>query len=300
MADNIRAKPGGVGDPPVSTDEVAINSITVHVPHDRILLGDRTINGGFWSATNPGAVKFVTAQHVIVDSGAIDVDTSALATAALQGAANTSLTSLVDALDVALSTRASETTLAALNTKIPSSPATDRTLATAPFAVRLADGSGFISTLPVSLASLPALATGSNTIGAVTQNGTWTTGVNSGAKIGTVPVIGTTARTSGFATHLVAATSACYPCGGRVHSKNASVGYAQVFNAASLPANGAVPDEVIVVSGNNGASLLQFPPIPTNGYGTGLVVALSTTQATLTIIGTSDALIVVHFFPAQV
>ena len=179
MSDNIRVAPGAQSDPIVSTDETTLNSVAVQVPHTRILLGGRGADGGFWSASNAAPVYFANAQHVIVDSGALTatVDTSALATAANQATANGSLASLVSALDVALSTRASESTLSALNTKIPSSPATDRATAGGPFAVRLSDGSAFYAppfavsqsgSWSVSVSSLPALATGANTIGAVT------------------------------------------------------------------------------------------------------------------------------------
>lgn len=56
---------------------------------------------------------------------------------------------------------ATETTLAAMNTKIPASPATDRSTAAAPFATRLTDGTSFYKgttpadTQPISAAALP-------------------------------------------------------------------------------------------------------------------------------------------------
>lgn len=63
---------------------------------------------------------------------------------------------------------ATETTLAAINTKIPASPSQDRTTAAAPFATRLTDGTAFYKattpadTQPISAASLP-LPTGAAT-----------------------------------------------------------------------------------------------------------------------------------------
>ncbi len=69
---------------------------------------------------------------------------------------------------------ATETTLSALNTKIPASPSTDRTTAAAPFSTRLSDGTAFYKattpadTQPVSAASLP-LPTGAAT--AANQDG---------------------------------------------------------------------------------------------------------------------------------
>jgi hypothetical protein len=51
--------------------------------------------------------------------------------------------------------------------KIPSSPAAEHTTAASPNSCRLSDGAAFITTLPVSLASMPALAAGSAVIGHV-------------------------------------------------------------------------------------------------------------------------------------
>ena len=63
--------------------------------------------------------------------------------------------------NVTSTTLATETTLAAINTKIPASPATDRTTAAAPFALRLSDGTNFYNgatetTAAAILALLPA------------------------------------------------------------------------------------------------------------------------------------------------
>lgn len=121
----------------------------------------------------------------------------------------------VSVASIALPADAStETTLAAINAKVPSSPAQEHTTAGSPSSSRLTDGTSFYdarqiraltpsdevtiagtvgvtgtfwqATQPVSLASIPALAAGSNVIGGVTQSGSWDVGVT-----GSVAVTGT-------------------------------------------------------------------------------------------------------------
>lgn len=86
---------------------------------------------------------------------------------------------------------ATESTLSAINGKIPASPATDRTSAAAPFAMRLSDGTNFLSALPVTqsgswlvgLTGNPAVAQfGAWNVGitgtpAVAQSGSWSVGI---------------------------------------------------------------------------------------------------------------------------
>ena len=85
---------------------------------------------------------------------------------------------------------ATETTLAALNAKVPASPATDRATAAAPGAARLSDGSSFYKattpsdTQPVSAAALP-LPSGA----AVVQAGTLAA-TTTAAALGASTVIG--------------------------------------------------------------------------------------------------------------
>lgn len=73
---------------------------------------------------------------------------------------------------------ATESTLSALNAKIPASPATDRTTAAAPFAVRVSDGSAF-----VAVATSTAQATGNASLSSIDSK----TPALSG---GSVPVVG--------------------------------------------------------------------------------------------------------------
>lgn len=70
------------------------------------------------------------------------------------------------------------------------------------------------------------------------------------------------------------------------HNDNAAARYIQVHNAASLPANGAVPTYVIFVPADSNFSL----DIPLSGapFTNGIVVANSTTLATLTL-GSADS-----------
>lgn len=130
------------------------------------------------SATKPLPVDIKNTSLTVVDSAAenslsnIETDIDALNTkipanpATDRAAANGPfavrlsdgsawLTTLPISGTVSVTGVATETTLSALNTKIPSSPATDRTTAAGPFSVRLTDGSSFLSSLPV------------------TQSGTW-------------------------------------------------------------------------------------------------------------------------------
>lgn len=117
----------------------------------------------------------------------IDADTSTLAatdfaTSAKQDTGNASLASI----DSQLSDVATETTLSALNTKIPASPSTDRATAAAPFSVRLSDGAAFYKattpsdTQPVSAASLP-LPTGAATESTLATLNGKVTACNTGA-----------------------------------------------------------------------------------------------------------------------
>ena len=69
-------------------------------------------------------------------------------------------------------------------------------------------------------------------------------------------------------------------------NNNGSTRYLQVFDAAALPANGVVPDLVIAVT--TGATV-QIPLTGRVPFATGIVLAISTTAATLTI-GAADAL----------
>lgn len=122
-----------------------------------------------------------------------------------------SLDALLTSIDTSLADPATETTLSAINTKIPASPATDRAAAAAPFSVRLSDGTSFYKattpsdTQPVSAASLPlptGAATAANQDGIIRDGLGDTTQANvSGGRVHvdgsgvTQPVSGTVAAT---------------------------------------------------------------------------------------------------------
>lgn len=78
---------------------------------------------------------------------------------------------------------------------------------------------------------------------------------------------------------------------------NAAIRYAHIFDAASLPANGTAPTEPPHTLAVTGASVdpvvIDFGP---DGvfFPTGIVVANSTTQTTLTI-GSADSIIMVIY-----
>lgn len=127
MADNTTVNTGtaisGATNKTFASDDIG----GVQYPRTKITLGADGFNDGDVSSSNPMPI-----------SGPVTV--SGVATAANQTTGNTSLSSI----DAKLTDVATQTTLAAINTKLPSSPATDRTTAAAPFAVRLSDGSAFV------------------------------------------------------------------------------------------------------------------------------------------------------------
>ena len=162
MADNTTVNTGtaisGATNKTFASDDIG----GVQYPRTKITLGADGFNDGDVSSSNPMPI-----------SGPVTV--SGVATAANQTTGNTSLSSIdgklpalsggavpitgaltdtqlrASAVPVSASTlplptgAATESTLSALSAKIPASPATDRTTAAAPFAVRVSDGSAFVS-----------------------------------------------------------------------------------------------------------------------------------------------------------
>lgn len=78
-----------------------------------------------------------------------------------------------------------------------------------------------------------------------------------------------------------------------VSSKAAAAGFVFIFDAASLPANGTVPDFPPVPI-PAGPAFVSVPIDEGRSHATGLVVAFSSTQATLTI-GTADCWFEAHW-----
>jgi hypothetical protein len=115
-----------------------------------------------WTCAVGSATKFQVKLSTQV-AGVGTANVSVTASSSAPGSAATIVAS--SALPTGAAT---ETTLAAMNAKIPASPATDRSTAAAPFATRLSDGAAFYKattpadTQPISAAALP-LPTGAAT-----------------------------------------------------------------------------------------------------------------------------------------
>lgn len=112
----------------------------------------------------------------------------------------------------------------------------------------------------------------------------------------TSPAKGTTTSSTGLETSRVISASACLVARASMLNTNAGVRYIHVFDATSLPANGAVPlDTAHATTGQR--AILTYA-IPTTRFATGCVVAMSTTSSTLTL-GAAEALFTVDQFPAN-
>ena len=102
-----------------------------------------------WPVSLASLPAFASPPTVILGAGS-----AAIGSVAVTSAPTTAITAAALPLPSGAATEAGNLATIATNTgKIPTSPATDRTTALAPFAVRLSDGSSFLSALPVSWAS---------------------------------------------------------------------------------------------------------------------------------------------------
>jgi hypothetical protein len=156
---------------------------------------DRTTAGGpssvrlsdgsaFYKPTTPSDTQPISASSLPLPTGA------ATSAAQTDGSQKTQLVNGANAagvngsgqvaiqnepnIDAALSTRATESTLAGVKTgtdRIPSSPATDRTTAASPFSVRLSDGSAFFDPRSIRALTSSDVVTVANT-GFVANAGT--------------------------------------------------------------------------------------------------------------------------------
>lgn len=120
---------------------------------------------------------------------------------------------------------------------------------------------------------------------------------NIGGVLNNVPGLGSANDSTAYESSHVFSTSACEPARLTVYSKNGGALTVMFFNATSLPANGALPKETpIPISPSNRTTTSYVNP--TGRYTIGLVGALSTTNSSLTILGTSDGWFSADFFPA--
>ena len=135
-----------------------------------------------------------------------------------------------------------------------------------PAFVRLSDGAAAITTLPVSLATAPALVTGTATIGAVSLAPRTTGGLT---------VARTISAASTNATSVKASAGQVY--GIQAYNLNASPRYLKLYNKASAPTVGSeTPVATYLIPGNTaGAGFVITTP---NGmaYSTGIAFALTT------------------------
>jgi len=141
-----------------------------------------------------------------------------------------------------------------------------------------------------------AATTATQTTTTATNTSTLAGVVNAGAAI-TKQKAGTSYNSAALEKSAVISAVAASPAIARMWNAGGSTRFLQLHDASSLPANGAIPDDVVSV-GTAAAALPIVLPIPSNGYATGVVAACSTTAATLTITGTNDALFSVILFPS--
>lgn len=136
-------------------------------------------------------------------------------------------------------------------------------------------------------------------VGGVDTGGTARTAlVNAAGVLQSGIAKGTSYSSAALEASAVVSASACLVSQVRAQNFGASTRYIQLHNASSLPANGTVPKAVVGV-GTNATGIITFA-IPTDRFSTGLVVACSTTQGTLTISGGADLLIAADLFPTNV
>ena len=99
------------------------------------------------------------------------------------------------------------------------------------------------------------------------------------------------ADSGAFATNLVVSATARRWRALNVRSSAAADRFLHIFNAAALPPNGTAPSYCPLRVPPGGQAGYAVPPVL---FGTGIVVASSTTEATLTLTGAADMWFSVH------
>jgi hypothetical protein len=140
-----------------------------------------------------------------------------------------------------------------------------------PVFVRLSDGSAAIATLPVSLASLPALAAGTNLVGRVQLDAATANGATPATYV---------SAASTNATSVKASAGQVY--GVLLSNVNAAARYLKIFNKASAPTVGTdTPVMNLIIPGNAaGAGSNVFLPVGA-AFSTGIAFAITTGVALL-------------------
>lgn len=218
-------------------------------------------------------------------------------TGAKQDTGNGSLASILTKLTDTLARfgvlGANGSAIASVTNGVPVTPETASTWNVSDRAARLlgaitgANGSGIAST------------TNAVPVGGVDTGGTARTALtNASGVLQNSAAKGTAYSSAALEASAVVSASACLVSQVRVQNFGASTRYLQLHNAAALPANGTVPKAVTGI-GTNATGVITFA-IPTDRFSTGLVVACSTTQGTLTISAGADFLIAADLFPTNV
>lgn len=233
---------GTSGDPFVTEDDV------------NILVGGTALS-------NANPVPVSDAGGSLTVDGTVALDTATLAALETISVANFPATQPVSAASLPLPTgAATEATIAAINTKIPASPATDRATAAAPASVRLSNGSAFITpttpsdTQPVSLA--PATVYRNINLGV--------TGVNAKTSAGTL---------YGYA----------------LFNSGSAVRYVKIYNTAIAPTASDTPVMTLLLPAGSGANVSIDRGL-TFSAGIGLRASTGVTDADTGAPGTNEVI----------
>ncbi|WP_448510960.1 beta strand repeat-containing protein [Immundisolibacter sp.] len=247
---------------------------------------DATLTGGTQKAIARGGAKGATTAADVTSTN-VDANTQAL-DVSVKGTPTVSVTS--SALP---SGAATETTLSALNTKIPASPAQDRTTAAAPHATRLTDGTAFYKattpadTQPISAASLP-LPTGASTSALQTTGNTSLGNIDTKLIDGTQKSIarggakGTTTAADVTSTNVDANTQAL----------DVSVKGTAAISAASLPLPSGASTSALQTTGNTSLSNIDGKLPTTLGQKTmanSFAMTIASDQSAIPITGSITA-----------
>jgi len=268
-----------------------------------------TISGTPAVTVSSGSVAVSSLPGV---SGTVAVSSSALPTGAATDPLQTSGT-------VSAATTATQTTTTATNTGTIAGAvsASDATLpasavqiagvgqSTAPTAVTAGRavrawfsliGAQMVGLLGANGSAI-ASATNAVPVGGKDSGGTSQTVLVSAAGIVQVQsATGTASTSTAQEASRVISASACSVSRAAMQNASASTRYLQLHDATSLPANGAVPEAVIII-GTTQTQVMTWSH-PNNRFTTGCVAATSSTGPTLTI-GSADAIFQVDLFPAS-
>lgn len=174
---------------------------------------------------------------------------------------------------------ATETTLSALNTKIPSSPATDRTTAASPASVRISNGSAFITpTTPSDTQPVSIAATVNTSLQPPTSGG--------------LSIFSLVSAATTNATNLKASAGQVF--GWYIYNSNTSARKVAFHNTAGTPTAGTSVLFSLVIPGSSGANVFNDLGI---AFSTGIAITTVTGLAAndTTAVGANDLVISIFF-----